>query len=66
MDERDVAKKPMRCTEPRWGMGYDYYDWICPSCKYFLTPEPNWRNIPKRCPECGQLLDKLTREEAER
>ena len=65
MDESDIAKKPIRSVEARYGMGYDYYDWICPSCKHFLTYEPNWRNIPKRCQECGQLLEKLTRKEAE-
>lgn len=65
MGERNVAKKPIRSAEPRCSMGHAYFDWFCPSCKHFSTYEPNWRNIPKKCPECGQLLEKLTRKEAE-
>ena len=64
--DKDTPRKPIRDTEARWGMGYDYYDWLCPSCKEFLTFEPNWRKIPKRCPECGQLLAELTAEEVSR
>ena len=66
MDERDVPKKPIRDHEPRWGMGYDYYDWLCPVCKTFLEYEPSWRDIPKRCHECGQLLKRLTCEDVDR
>lgn len=36
MDERDVAKKPMRNNKARYGMGYE----ICPSCKHLLSYEP--------------------------
>lgn len=63
MNERDVARKPVRSTKARYGMGYDYYDWMCPACGHLLALEPNWRNIPKRCCECGQLLERLTEEE---
>jgi len=34
MNERDIAKKPIRSAEVRCGMGYDYYDWICPLPRY--------------------------------
>lgn len=40
MDERDAAKKPMRNDKARYGMGYDYHDWIYPSCKHLLSYEP--------------------------
>ena len=62
VDDRDIAKEPVHDTEPRWGMGWDYYDWLCPRCHKFIAPEPAVHKIPKRCPECGQLLKKPTSE----
>ena len=67
MDERDVAKRPVKDYEnPRYGMGYEYYDWMCPNCRSYLAPEPAFERIPRRCQICGQLLEKMTREEAEK
>lgn len=43
---------------PRSGMGYEYYDWLCPNCHKFVAYEPNIQGIPKRCQECGQALAK--------
>ena len=47
-------KKDMR--NPRYGMGYEYNDWICPKCESFLAYEPSKSEIPIRCPYCGQKL----------
>ena len=65
MDERDIARKPIKDKHPRYGMGYEYYDWMCPKCNFFLQFEPAYRDIPRRCQNCGQLLATITREEAE-
>lgn len=56
MSERDIPKRPVKSKEPRYGMGYDYYDWVCPTCGRFLAYEPNEEGIPKRCQNCGQLI----------
>ena len=63
-EEKDTPKQPVKDkAHPRYGMGYDYYDWVCPNCGHLLALEPNWRKIAKRCCECGQLLKRLTEEE---
>lgn len=59
MQQRDIEKLPEKCTEPRFGMGYEYYDWRCPTCKKFLAYEPDIKGIPRRCQNCGQLLAKV-------
>lgn len=56
MSERNISKKPVKSKEPRYGMGYEYYDWVCPTCGRFLAYEPNPDGIPKRCQNCTQLL----------
>ena len=58
MEERDIAKEPVKDIKPRFGMGYEYYDWLCPNCRHFIAYEPNVNGIPKRCQECGQLIKK--------
>lgn len=55
-DEINIPKMPKQYTEPRFGMGYEYYDWKCPTCNKFLAYEPNVNGIPRRCQNCGQLL----------
>lgn len=55
-NEKDIAKQPVKSKMARWGMGYDYYDWECPTCGAFLAPEPAEDEIPRRCQYCGQLL----------
>ena len=66
MDERDIAKLPVKDKEhPRYGMGYEYNDWICPTCGFFLAFEPAFNLIPRRCQNCGQLLKSMTRAEAD-
>lgn len=64
--EKDIKKWPIKDKDnPRYGHGYTYYDWICPTCGGFLSFEPAFDRIPRRCWTCGQLLKELTREEAE-
>ena len=55
---RNTATPPIKDETPRYGMGYEYYDWLCPNCKAFLALEPAIAKIPKRCRYCGQLLKK--------
>lgn len=64
-DNRDVPKKPIKDPVPRYGMGYEYNDWICPRCSKFLAYEPNINGIPRRCQGCGQLIEKPTREDGD-
>ena len=62
MDKRDAEIEVVRSKTPRYGMGYDYYDWRCPTCDGQVAFEPDIEGIPKRCPHCGQLLKKPTAE----
>ena len=55
-EERDIAKEPIKDSTPRCGMGYEYFDWLCPLCKKFVAYEPDINRIPNRCQQCGQLL----------
>ena len=61
MEERDIAKEPEKYKEARFGMGYEYHDWRCPTCKRFVAYEPDIDGIPKRCANCGQLFRKPPR-----
>lgn len=53
---REFAKKPIKDERIRSGMGYEYHDWICPTCKSFLAYEPAFSKIKEICPHCGQRL----------
>lgn len=55
--EKQIPKKPVKSKEPRYGMGYAYYDWECPSCGGFLVFEPDLDRLRKihHC-RCGQAL----------
>ena len=55
--ERDKPVKAVKSKEARWGMGWDYYDFECPTCRRFLAFEPSPQHIPHRCPSCGQLIE---------
>lgn len=56
---------PLKPNRPkRTGMGYDYEDYSCAACNYFLGHQPDVEirlsrgKIPaKYCPRCGQLID---------
>ena len=48
---------PVKNPEPRYGMGYEYHDWYCPSCKRLLAYEPDIKGIPSIC-LCGQKIDR--------
>lgn len=65
----EAKETPMRPVKdkknPRFGMGNEYYDWMCPVCEWFLAFEPAYERIPNRCPHCNQKLIRPTREEAE-
>ena len=56
--QKDIPIKVAKSKEPRFGMGYEYYDWVCPTCGWYLAPEPAIKNIPRRCGHCGQLLER--------
>ena len=52
---KQIPKKPEISLVPRYGMGYEYYDRICPTCGHFLAFETQ-RDIPHHC-VCGQAID---------
>ena len=52
---KQIPVKPVKSKEPRYGMGYEYYDWECPTCGGFLAPEPA-RSGDHHC-KCGQAID---------
>jgi hypothetical protein len=55
--EKDTPKAPKKSDIPRYGMGYEYYDWYCPTCNKFLAHEcDSERHRIHHC-ECGQRLD---------
>ena len=66
--EKDEPKKPCqdlvntrhRLVNARYRMGYEYYEYFCPTCKSSLCFEPQLRQFKEkkrsRCPICGQLI----------
>ena len=52
--EKQIAKKPEQSKTPRYGMGYEYYDWCCPTCGRFLAFESSKGD--HHC-TCGQKID---------
>lgn len=54
--EKQCEKQAIKSDKARWGMGYDYYDWVCPTCNSFLAYEPDKNAIPMYCQKCGQKL----------
>lgn len=55
--DKDIPKAPKKSDTPRWGMGYDYYDWYCPTCKEFLAYECDTARQEIHHCKCGQRLD---------
>ena len=53
--KKQIPVKPVKSKEERYGMGYEYHDWICPSCGRFLAPEPT-QTGNHHC-KCGQAID---------
>lgn len=55
--EKQIPKKPVKSKKPRYGMGYDYYDWECPTCGSFLAFETDLDRLKKvhHC-KCGQAI----------
>ena len=58
--EKEIPKEP---TQPytRWGMGWDYHDYYCPTCDNYITTEIRGNELKKengwtRCKECGQKI----------
>lgn len=60
---KDIPKFPVKLmSQPRYGMGYEYFDYTCPTCGSFLAfePEGNRRKehkVQTRCEDCGQIID---------
>ena len=52
---KQIPMKPVKSKDPRYGMGYEYHDWECPTCGGFLAPEPA-RSGDHHC-KCGQAID---------
>ena len=53
--EKQIPVKPVKSKEERYGMGYVYHDWICPTCGRFLAYEPE-KSGCHHC-KCGQAID---------
>lgn len=53
--EKQIPVKPVKSKEERYGMGYVYHDWVCPSCGKFLAYEPEESGC-HHC-KCGQAID---------
>ena len=52
---KQIPQKPKKEKEPRYGMGYAYYDWICPTCGRTIAFEPAISGN-HHC-KCGQAID---------
>lgn len=50
-----IPMKPIKSKKERYGMGYVYHDWICPTCGKFLAYEPE-KSGCHHC-KCGQAID---------
>ena len=55
--EKDMPKAPKKSDVPRCGMGYEYYDWYCPTCNKLLAFECDTKRQYIHHCECGQRLD---------
>lgn len=55
--EKDIPKAPKKSDIPRYGMGYEYYDWCCPTCNKLLAFECDTKRQYIHHCECGQRLD---------
>lgn len=55
--EKDTPKAPKKSDIPRYGMGYEYYDWCCPTCNKFLAFEGDIERQKIHHCKCGQRLD---------
>lgn len=55
--EKDTPKAPKKSDIPRYGMGYEYYDWCCPTCNKFLAFEGDTERQKIHHCKCGQRLD---------
>lgn len=53
--KKQIPVKPVKSKEERYGMGYVYHDWVCPSCGKFLAYEPE-KSGCHHC-KCGQAID---------
>lgn len=53
--KKQIPVKPVKSKYPRYGMGYVYHDWVCPSCGKFLAYEPEESGC-HHC-KCGQAID---------
>lgn len=60
--KRDVPIRPERMITPRQGKFFEFYDWRCPVCKWFLAFETEGKNRmlaheKSRCINCWQMID---------
>lgn len=55
--EKDISKTPKKCEVPRYGIGYEFYDYYCPTCSKFLAYECDTKRKYIHHCECGQRLD---------
>lgn len=55
--DKDIPKAPKKSDKPRYGMGYEYYDWYCPACSKFLAYECDISRQDIHHCKCGQRLD---------
>lgn len=53
--KKQIPVKPVKSKKERYGMGYVYHDWVCPSCGKFLAYEPEESGC-HHC-KCGQAID---------
>lgn len=57
---KQITMEPVKSKTPRYGMGYVYHDWECPSCGCFIAFETDINGLQKKhhCNKCGQALKK--------
>lgn len=55
--QKQILKKPIQSNEPRYGMGNEYYDWICPNCGEWLAWQCDSERFNIHHCQCGQAID---------
>lgn len=55
--EKQIPKHPVQSNEPRYGMGNEYYDWICPTCGEWLAWQCDSERFNIHHCQCGQRID---------